>query len=412
MTTSTPDDQGSSLRAELEGAGFQTDPHALLRQLTESGAAHRCEPAGAPPQLLITGYEATRQVLTDPRVSKRSERAGLEPGWLMSGVRDEVGIDYMLTVDPPDHTRLRKLVTRAFTPQKIEALQPRTRELAGRFADDVLAQGTPELVDGFAARVPIAVICELLGIPPDDWDRFRWASEQIVSPVAGRDREEAYVWMQGYLAELIAAKRADPGQDLLSALAGDTDEDRLTDPELVGMAFLLLIAGYETTANLIGAALLGLAQQPDLFKALRAAPAQVPVAVEEFLRLDGPVLTATERFATEDMLIGDVPVRRGDMLLVSLAAADRDPARFEEPDSFRLGRSAGHVAFGHGVHHCLGAPLARMEATVAITALLERVESLELAVDAAELEWAPGLLMHGVRRLPVSVVLAGSPDPA
>ena len=408
MTTSDPRDETASLRPELEGAAFQADPHALLRRLTESAAAHRCEPAGAPPQLLITGYEAARQVLTDPRVSKRSERAGLEPGWLMSGVRDEVGIDYMLTVDPPDHTRLRKLVTRAFTPQQIEALRPRTREISVELADAVLAAPTPELVDGFAVRVPIAVICELLGVPLNDWDRFRWASEQIVSPVAGSDREEAYVWMSGYLAELIAGKRADPGPDLLSALANDAVEDALTDPELVGMAFLLLIAGYETTANLIGAVLLGLARQPDLFEALRADPALVPAAVEEFLRLDGPVLTATERFATEDMVIGEVPVRRGDMLLVSLAAANRDPARFEEPDSFRLGRSAGHVAFGHGVHHCLGAPLARMEAAVAVTALLERVESLELAADETELEWSPGLLMHGVRRLPVKVTLSGN----
>jgi len=410
MATSNPRDETGSLRPELEGAAFQADPHALLHRLTESAAAHRCEPAGAPPQLLITGYEAARQVLTDPRVSKRSERAGLEPGWLMSGVRDEVGIDYMLTVDPPDHTRLRKLVTRAFTPQQIEALRPRTREISEGLADAVLAARTPELVDGFAVRVPIAVICELLGVPLNDGDRFRWASEQIVSPVAGSDREKAYVWMSGYLAELIAGKRAEPGPDLLSALANDTVEDALTDPELVGMAFLLLIAGYETTANLIGAVLLGLARQPDLFEALRADPALVPTAVEEFLRLDGPVLTATERFATEDMEIGEVPVRRGDMLLVSLAAANRDPARFEEPDSFRLGRSAGHIAFGHGVHHCLGAPLARMEAAVAVTALLERVESLELAVDQAELEWSPGLLMHGVRSLHVKVTASGNAD--
>ncbi|MCX4976822.1 cytochrome P450 [Streptomyces sp. NBC_00620] len=409
MTTSDLRGEGGPLRAVLEDAAFRADPHAVLRQLTDSGSAHRCEPDGAPPQWLITGYEAARQVLTDPRVSKRSERAGLEPGWLMSGVRDEVGVDYMLTVDPPEHTRLRKLVARAFTPQKIDALRPRTKEIASRLADDVLAQETPELVDGFASRVPIAVICELLGVPLGDWDKFRWASEQIVSPVAGGDREEAYVWMSGYLAELIAGKRADPGQDLLSGLATDTADDRLTDAEMVGMAFLLLIAGYETTANLIGAVLHGLARQPELLKALRADPGLVPTVVEEFLRLDGPVLTATERFATEDMQVGDVPVRRGDMLLVSLAAANRDPARFEEPDSFRPGRSAGHVAFGYGVHYCLGAPLARMEAEVAITTFVQRVEGLTLAVDEADLEWSPGLLMHGVRRLPVSAVVSGSP---
>ncbi|MFF1683360.1 cytochrome P450 [Streptomyces sp. NPDC058256] len=409
MTTSELRGEGGPLRAVLEDAAFQADPHTVLRQLTDSGSAHRCEPDGAPPQWLITGYEAARQVLTDPRVSKRSERAGLERGWLMSGVRDEVGVDYMLTVDPPEHTRLRKLVARAFTLQKIDALRPRTKEIASRLADDVLAQETPELIDGFASRVPIAVICELLGVPLGDWDKFRWASEQIVSPVAGGDREEAYVWMSGYLAELIAGKRADPGQDLLSALATDTADDRLTDAEMVGMAFLLLIAGYETTANLIGAVLHGLAQRPKLLQALRADPGLVPTVVEEFLRLDGPVVTATERFATEDMQVGDVLVRRGDMLLVSLAAANRDPARFEAPDSLRPGRSAGHVAFGYGVHYCLGAPLARMEAEVAITTFVRRVEGLTLAVDEAELEWSPGLLMHGVRRLPVSAVVSGHP---
>lgn len=400
-------DAGSELRATLEGADFQADPHAVLRSLTRAGAAHRCEPQGAPPQLLVTGYDAARTALTDPRVSKRSERAGLEPGWLMSGVRDEVGVDYMLTVDPPEHTRLRRLVARAFTARRIDALRPRTEEIADRLAAEVLADGTPELIGGFAAPLPIAVICELLGVPPGDAGKFRWASEQIVSPIAGQDREKAYVWMSGYLAELVAGKRADPGQDLLSTLAGDTDEDRLDDAELVGMAFLLLIAGYETTAHLIGAVLLGLARRPRLLETLRANPGLVPEAVEEFLRLDSPVQTGTERFATEDMLVGDARVRRGDMLLVSLAAANRDPARFDEPDAFHLGRSAGHVAFGYGVHYCLGAPLARMEADVAVRALLKRVESLSLAVDEADLEWAPGLLMHGVRRLPVTATVVG-----
>jgi len=398
--------EGSALRETLEGAAFQADPHALLRRLTNSGPAHRCEPDGAPAQWLVTGYQAARAVLTEPRVSKRSERAGLEPGWLMSGVRDEVGIDYMLTVDPPEHTRLRKLVARAFAPQRIEDLRQSTKEIAERLADEVAAQETPDLIGGFATLIPIAVICELLGVPMDDRDRFRWASEQIVSPVAGQDRAEAYGWMSDYLAELIGRKRADPQEDLLSALAADDSEDRLDDAELVGMAFLLLVAGYETTANLIGNALLRLTREPELFEALRSDPSLMPAAVEEFLRLDGPVQTGTERFATEDMQVGDALVQRGDMLLVALSAANRDPAKYESPDSFQLGRAAGHLAFGHGVHHCLGALLARMEAEVALTALLERVESLTLAVAEADLEWAPGLLMHGVRHLPVAAVPA------
>ena len=403
MTTDDEQSPGSALRAALEGAAFHADPHALLRQLTAAGSAHRCEPAGAPPQWLVTGHRQARDVLADPRVSKRSERAGLEPGWLMSGVRDELGIDYMLTVDPPQHTRLRQVVARAFTPRRVAELRPRAEEIAARLVEDVLARQTPDLIDEFATPLPIAVICDLLGVPVQDRDSFRGASEQIVSPVAGQDREGAYRWMSAYLAGLVAGKRTDPGPDLLSALAQDTGEDRLDDPELIGMAFLLLIAGYETTANLIGAILLGLAQRPDLTARLRAEPDLVPAAVEEFLRLDSPVQTGTERFATEDMRIGDTLVRRGDMLLVSLAAANRDPARFAEPDAFSLGRPAGHVAFGHGVHHCLGAPLARMEADVAVTALLRRVSGISLATGAGELEWRPGLLMHGVRHLPVTL---------
>jgi cytochrome P450 len=405
----TQDDSGdgSALRALLDGPAFQADPHRLLRQLAASGSAHRCEPAGAPPQWLITGYQESRDVLTDPRVSKRSERGGLEPGWLMSGFRDEVGIDYMLTVDPPEHTRLRQVVMRAFTPRQVEALRPRTEEVARQLAGEVLSQRTPDLIDGYAAGLPVAVICALLGVPAGDWDRFRWASEEIVSPVAGQDREQdreaAYRWMSEYLAQLVADKKARPGQDLLSALANDTAEDKLSDAELIGTAFVLLIAGHETTTNLIGAILLGLAQQPRLLDRLRADPGLVPDAVEEFLRLESPVQTGTERFATEDMLIGDTRVRRGDMLLVSFAAANRDPARFDDPDELRLGRPAGHIAFSHGVHHCLGAPLARMEADVAIRTLLARVRGISLAVPAAELRWRPGLLMHGVRHLPVSL---------
>ena len=395
-------EDGSTLRALLDGPAFQADPHELLRRLTASAAAHRCEPAGAPPQWLITGYQESRDVLADPRVSKRSERAGLEPGWLMSGFRDEVGVDYMLTVDPPEHTRLRQVVARAFTPRQVDALRPQTEEIARRLADDVLSAQAPDLIDGYAAALPVAVICALLGVPAEDWPRFRWASEEIVSPVAGQDREAAYRWMTEYLAQLVAGKKASPGQDLLSALANDTAADRLGDAELIGTAFLLLIAGHETTTNLIGAILLGLAQRPELLEQLRADPDLVPAAVEEFLRLESPVQTGTERFATEDMDIGGTLVPRGGMLLVSFAAANRDPARFEDPDEPRLGRPAGHIAFGHGVHYCLGAPLARMEADVAVRTLLARVSSISLAVPETELQWRPGLLMHGVRHLPVS----------
>jgi cytochrome P450 len=338
----TPDNAGAALRGQLDGAAYQADPHTLLGRLTAAGSAHRCEPAGAPPQWLVTGYQEAWSVLTDPRVSKRSERAGLEHGWLMSGLRDEVGIDYMLTLDPPEHTRLRQIVMRAFTPRRVDVLRPLTEKIAGRLADAVVARETPDLIDGFATPLPIAVISELLGVAAGDGDRFGSAAEQIVSPVAGQDRAESYQWMSEYLAGLVAGKRAEPGTDLLSALADDTVDDRLDDAELIGMAFLLLIAGYETTATLIGTILLGLARRPELVRRLRADPALEPSAVEELLRLDSPVQTGTERFATEDMYVGDTLVRRGDMLLVSFAAANRDPARFAEQDEFRPGPNRNH----------------------------------------------------------------------
>jgi hypothetical protein len=258
---------GGALRALLDGPGFQADPHGLLRRLTASGPAHRCEPPGAPPQWLITGYQEARDVLADPRVSKRSDRAGLEPGWLMSGLRDQAGPGYMLTADPPQHTRLRRAVTRAFTPRQAGALRPQTGQIARRLADGLLSAQAPDLIDGYAAALPVAVICALLGVPsppPSDQDTFRQASQDIVSPVAGHDRQAAYRRMSQYLAQLVAARQASPGQDLLSALAADTAEDRLDDAELTGTAFLLLIAGHETTTSLIGAILLRLIQRPGL----------------------------------------------------------------------------------------------------------------------------------------------------
>ena len=221
--------------------------------------------------------------------------------------------------------------------------------------DELTTREDADLVDDFAMVFPLSAICELLGVPTQDGQDFRTWSNIIVAPTAGVEMETAFASMADYLTALVAAKRADPGADILSSLITDVDEDKLTDDELVGMAFVLLVAGHSTTAVLLATASLRLMRDPELAQSLRDHPEQIPLAVEEFLRFDSPVQITTERFATEEMAIGEVQIQRGDMLIVALNSANRDTARFEGADEFDLSRNTiGHLGFGHGIHHCLG----------------------------------------------------------
>lgn len=399
---------GHGLRKVLDGPEFQADPYPVLRELRDTAAAHRCEPAGAPAQWLVTGYEAGREVLGDPRMSKRSESAGLEPGWLMSGIRAPEQPKWLITSDAPEHSRLRRLVARAFTPQRVQEIRPVIEETTHRLLDDMLEGKTrADLVDAFAFPLPALVICALLGVPAEEIPVFRSWCEVVTRSDIPERQQQALIDLMAYLGSLVGGKRARPGDDLLSALIrppqGQDASDRpLDDAELVGLAMVLLVAGLETTGSLIGNAVLALLRDPDLAGRLRADPDLMPGAVEEFLRLDGPAQSTTERFATEDMEVGGVQLRRGDMVLVSLSAANRDPSRFPDPDTLRTDRNTtGHLAFGHGAHYCLGAPLARTEAAIALSALLQRVPNLRLTVPEDELTWRPGLLIHGPAELPV-----------
>jgi cytochrome P450 len=392
----------AQLREVLDGEAFRADPHAVLRHLRGEGALHRMEPLGAPAQWLVTTYPEARAVLTDRRVSKRSDAAGLEAGWLMNGTRSDAVPPYMLTVDPPEHTRLRNLVLRSFTPARIAALRPRLEAIAQELLAAVLASSAADLVADFCLIFPVTVISELLGVPRQDSDEFHAWSNTIVSPTAGVDMEQAFADMTTYLTGLIEAKRKDHGDDLLTALIVDVDDDELSDGELVGMALVLLVAGHSTTAALLADMSLGLFRMPDLLTRLRADRDLIPVVIEEFIRHDGPVQVATERFATEDMVIGDQRIHRGDMLIVALSSANRDASRFASPDIFDPTREpTGHLGFGHGIHHCLGAALARLEATVAVSALIEVLPLVELTVSYDEIPWLPGLLVHGPAYLPV-----------
>ncbi|CAM3680414.1 cytochrome P450 [Streptomyces albus] len=396
-----PDADGVIDLAAL-GEDFVRNPYPVYAALRARGPVHRVRiPEGALGWLVV-GHEAARATLNDSRLSKNWANASPDA----AAVSVSAGY-HMLISDPPDHTRLRKLVAREFTARRIAALEPRIRELTGELLDTMLAapDGRGDLVASLAFPLPIAVICELLGVPYLERDRFKELSDHVLGAAPEAERKESAAKLGAYLMTLLDELRARPGDDLLSALirTSDEDGDRLSTSELHGMAWLLLIAGYETTVGLISNGTLALLNHPDQLAALRADPGLLPSAVEEMLRYDGPVETSTYRFTTEPMTIGDTVIPGdGQLVIPALADADHDPARFPDAERFDIRRdSRGHLAFGHGLHFCLGAPLARLEARVAVGMLLERTSSLELDTDPAALEWREGLLLRGVRRLPV-----------
>ncbi|MBT2528706.1 cytochrome P450 [Streptomyces sp. ISL-99] len=385
---------------------FAADPYPYYAKLREAGPAHLIRTADVERVWLIVGHDEARRALADPRLSK---------DWRTSGLYEVTANPInanMLETDPPHHTRLRKLVAREFTSRRIEALRPQIQRVTDELLDAMTAGSsrTADLVEALAFPLPMTVICELLGVPDLDRASFRGWSNEIVAPTGADAEGEAVRAMGAYLAELVEDKRASaPGDDLLSALIRTQaeDGDRLAPDELIGMAFLLLIAGHETTVNLISNGVRALLAHPDQLASLRADFGLIDSAVEEMLRYDGPVENATFRFTREPFEVGDVVIPAGEPVLVSLAAGDRDAARFPDPDRFDITRTAvagkgpGHLAFGHGLHFCLGAPLARMEGRIAVRTLLERCPDLTPDPDGGPPEWLPGLLMRGVRRLPV-----------
>ncbi|MFG2874839.1 cytochrome P450 [Streptomyces sp. NPDC048337] len=380
---------------------FNADPYPFYAALRSAGPVHRVV-LGGERSWLVVGHEEARQALNHPALSK--DWLGTE---LFGNTPASAAASNMLEADPPHHTRLRRLVAREFTPRRVEALRPRVQEVTDELLDALAAapDRRADLIAALAAPLPMTVICELLGVPDLDRARFRFWSGEIVAPVdpAGTDGR-VLEQMTAYLYELVEAKAKTPGDDLLSALirTRDEDGDQLSPEELIGMAFLLLVAGHETTVNLIGNGVRALLAHPDQLAALRADPdGLIEGAVEEMLRYDGPVQHATYRFARTDLEIGGIRIETGSSVVVALAAADRDPSRFAEPDVFDIRRPAqGHVAFGHGIHFCLGAPLARMEGRVAIRTLLDRFPTLSPTPDTPP-DWLPGTLMRGVTRLPV-----------
>ncbi|MEU7201316.1 cytochrome P450 [Streptomyces sp. NPDC045470] len=394
----------------MESPEFFRDPYPLLAALRERGPVQqvRSGPHGA--TWLVTGWAEARTALAEPRLSKDTTRYFADK----PSKRDLAPAvsATMLATDPPDHTRLRRLAVKAFTPAAVARLEPRVAEIAGGLLDRMAAQGgTADLVEDFAVPLPIEVIGDLLGVPREDRAALRGWSNDLFAAGAPDTIDTASHAISDYMTRLIAEKRAagaadgagGPGRDLLTDLIAARDEgERLSEFELVSLAVLLVVAGHETTTNLIGNGALALLQDDALRTRLREDPALVPDAVEELLRHDSPITTATFRYAAEPLTLGGAEIAAGDVVLVSPGAANRDPARFTDPDALVPGRASGHLSFGHGPHHCLGAPLARLEGRIAFHALLTRFPDLRLAVPPAELPWRHTRLMRGLAHLPVT----------
>ncbi|MEU2392876.1 cytochrome P450 [Streptomyces sp. NPDC007369] len=387
---------------------FVADPFPLYRQLREEGPVRRAVIAGGLDAWLVTRYEDGLAALSDLRLSS-DVRDASDPRLLQQlpeTERDSM-LSNMLRSDPPDHTRLRRLVSKAFTARRVAGMQPRIQAITDRLLDAVLPAGRADLVADFALPLPVTVISELLGVPVDDRHEFQhWTDRMLMRGAEPPDPavvNEAWQHMRAYVTDLIRDKRAHPGDDLLSGLIAARDEEQqLTEDELIAMVFLLLAAGYVTTVNLIGGSIAMLLAHPDQLELLRSDPELLPGAIEEFLRYDGPVSPGIARFAREDVEIAGVVIPRGATVLIASAIADRDPAQFPEPDRLDITRQDNaHLAFGHGVHYCLGAPLARLEGQIAIGTALRRLPGLALAVAPDEIRWRPGGL-RGPTSLPVT----------
>ncbi|MBO8187457.1 cytochrome P450 family protein [Streptomyces spirodelae] len=392
---------------------FARDPYPYYARLRTKGAATRVALANGTHAWLVTGYETARAVLADPRFSNVPLRGAGRPRADSPARRAQACLArHMLNQDAPDHRRLRRLVTRAFTPRRVDALRPRIEELADGLVADVtrqLADGkTADLVDAFAFPLPVLVIADVLGVPEADRTQLREWTYRVGSPADALPPgavEEAWRELYAYFTELIAAKRRRPGDDLFSALVPGLDEG-----ELVAMAFLLLFAGYETTMNLLASATLLLLTHPDQRAAARdGGPRYWAAVTEETLRFDSPLEGATWRRTTQQVELAGAVLPEQAAVLVVLAAANRDPEHFPEPDSFRPARylaegrrPAPHLGFGHGPHICPGARLARLEAAVALPRLFAALpDEVGLAAPADSLPYRPGLLVRGPRHLPV-----------
>lgn len=409
----------------------RADAHAVYADLRQTAPVSAVTMPDGSPMWLTARYEESLAVLRDHEHFGNDPQNAMPPEVYEAGMAQQLAnltpaqqADFLevdavlgrqlLAIDPPDHTRLRRLVSQSFTPKFVEGMRPRVQQITDDLLDAIEAEAArtgrreTSLIDTFAFPLPITVISEMLGVPIEDRDQFRIWSNAVVSfnPTEPMEPEQAEILREftDYLHAFLTAKRTQPGDDLVSALVQVEEAgDRLSEPELVSLIFLLIVAGHETTVNLIANGLLAFFDHPDQLALLRDDPSLLKSAIEEILRWTGPVETSLTRFTREDTVLAGQEIKQGEQVIVLLASADRDPAQFPDPDRFDITRAPGrHLAFGMGIHACLGAPLARIEAQVAFASLLARFPELRLAVPRESLQWRPGSLLRGLVALPVA----------
>jgi cytochrome P450 len=391
----------------------QDDPFPVFAEVRRLGPVHQVTLADGHDAWLVIGHDQARAALNDSRFSK-DMHAALATGdaVVAEGLPGPKLARHMLVVDPPDHTRLRRLVSSAFSPRTVEALRPRMQAIVDDLLDDLAARGSDtrtDLVTAFAFPLPFTVICELLGVPETERAPLGQGLAGLLVPTSSAEEyskaKQASDAVVALLEALVDEKRDNPGEDLVSGLIKARDgEERLTRQELLSTIFQLIVAGHDTTTSLIGNSVVALLRHPDQLADLRQNPEKIAAAVEECMRFDAPVPHSTFRYATEPVELGGVTIPVGGQVIVNLAGTNRDSQRYASPESFDIDRpEVRHLAFGHGIHHCLGAPLARMEGRVALGSLIRRFPHLRLAVDVDELHWGhgDGLVLRGLSALPV-----------
>jgi cytochrome P450 len=398
---------------EAWGSYDQDDPYPLFAEIRELGAVHEVTLVDGHAAWLVTRHDEAKALLNDPRLSKDLQAAlASSPDVVAEGLPGPDFARHMLVVDPPDHTRLRRLVSAAFSVRRIEGLRPRVQVIVDGLLDAIAAQGPDarvDLVASFAFPLPFTVICELLGVPEPDRAPFGRALGQLLMPTPtpadferAKKGSDAVVAM---LTHLVETKQANPGDDLVTGLIEARDgEERLDQRELLSTILQLIIAGHDTTTSLIGNSVVALLEHPDQLATLQAEPDAIADAVEELLRYDAPVPHATFRYATEPVDVAGATIPAGAQVIVGLASSNRDEDRYSDAEALDLGRGdAHHLAFGHGIHFCVGAALARMEGQLALRSLLLRFPQLRLAVPVEQLHWGhgDGLVLRGLTELPV-----------
>lgn len=408
----------TTINVNITSAEFKANPYPFYARLRAETPVVRVPLPNKQFAWLVTRYDDVAATLKDERFAKNKRNAMssdqlAKTPWMPAFAK---ALDQtMLDLDAPDHTRLRGLVHKAFTPRMIDQMREKIQTITDELLDAAQERGQMDLIHDFALPLPVTIIADMLGVPPEDRHKFhRWSNAAIAATASNWGALQALpniYALVNYVRRLVQLRRADPRDDLTSALIqAEESGDQMSEDELLAMIVILLIAGHETTVNLIGNGMYALLEYPDQLMRLRNDPSLTRTAIEELLRFYSPVETATERYAREDVTIAGVTIPRGEMVFAAIASANRDERQFDHPNTLDITRDPNrHLSFGQGIHYCVGAPLARMEGQIAINTLLRRMPDIQLAVPPASLRWNKGLALRGLKSFPVFFQMSRKP---